>query len=70
MQIVHVTLDNYEADAQTDDDDGRGELHHNWVDEVVRSEGRVGAVVGTDTSPSCMIIRRRPEKKDPSCLTR
>ncbi|KAF3453185.1 hypothetical protein FNV43_RR03623 [Rhamnella rubrinervis] len=69
-EIVQVILDNYEADPQTDDDDERGEPHHNWVDEVVRSEGRVGAVVGIDTSPSCMIIRRRPEKKDPSRLTR
>lgn len=64
-----MTLDNYEADAHTDDDEG-GEPNHNWVDEVVRSEGRVGAFVGTDTSPSCMIVRRRPEKKDPSRLTR
>ncbi|KAF2307308.1 hypothetical protein GH714_026229 [Hevea brasiliensis] len=43
--------------------------HHNWVDEVVRSEGR-GAVGSCDTSSSCMIIRPRPEKKDPSLLTR
>lgn len=46
MQIVHVTLDNYEPDTHIEDDE-RGEPHHNWVDEVVRSEGRVG-VVGAD----------------------
>lgn len=67
MQIVHVTLDNYEAEAHSDDDE-REEPHHNWVDEVVRSEGRVG--VGNDSSPSSMVIRPRPEKKDPSLLTR
>ncbi|CAB4297914.1 unnamed protein product [Prunus armeniaca] len=44
--IVHVTLDNYEPDTHIEDDE-RGEPHHNWVDEVVRSEGRVG-VVGAD----------------------
>lgn len=68
MQIVHVTLDNYEPDTHIEDDE-RGEPHHNWVDEVVRSEGRVG-VVGADASPSCKIIRPRPETKDPSLLTR
>ncbi|XP_015874915.3 protein SEMI-ROLLED LEAF 2 isoform X2 [Ziziphus jujuba] len=66
-KIVHVTLDNYEAEAHSDDDE-REEPHHNWVDEVVRSEGRVG--VGNDSSPSSMVIRPRPEKKDPSLLTR
>ncbi|XP_021821280.1 uncharacterized protein LOC110762878 isoform X1 [Prunus avium] len=67
-EIVHVTLDNYEPDTHIEDDE-RGEPHHNWVDEVVRSEGRVG-VVGADASPSCKIIRPRPETKDPSLLTR
>ncbi|XP_021645864.2 protein SEMI-ROLLED LEAF 2 isoform X2 [Hevea brasiliensis] len=65
-EIVQVTLDNYEPDVH---DDIRGGPHHNWVDEVVRSEGR-GAVGSCDTSSSCMIIRPRPEKKDPSLLTR
>lgn len=66
MQIVQVTLDNYRPDMH---DDARGETHHNWVDEVVRSEGR-GAVGSCDTSSSCMIIRPRPERKEPSLLTR
>ncbi|KAL5565906.1 hypothetical protein UlMin_029070 [Ulmus minor] len=68
-KIVLVTLDNYEPDIHTDDDDYSTEVHHNWVDEVVRSEGRVGGVVSSDGSPGCM-IRPRPEKKDPSRLTR
>ncbi|PRQ42389.1 hypothetical protein RchiOBHm_Chr3g0457131 [Rosa chinensis] len=68
-EIVHATLDNYEPDANDDDDEG-AESHHNWVDEVVRSEGRVGAIAGGYSSPSCKVIRPRPEKKDPSLLTR
>nr|XP_023894081.1 uncharacterized protein LOC112006003 [Quercus suber] len=69
-EIVHVTLDNYEPDTHNDGDIERGEPHHNWVDEVVRCEGRGGAVASCDTSPSCMNLRPRPEKKDPSLLTR
>ncbi|XP_050222959.1 protein SEMI-ROLLED LEAF 2 [Mercurialis annua] len=65
-EIVQVTLDNYEPDIH---DDERGEPQHNWVDEVVRSEGR-SAFVSYDTSSNCRIIRSRPEKKDPSLLTR
>ncbi|XP_065852598.1 protein SEMI-ROLLED LEAF 2 [Euphorbia lathyris] len=65
-EIVQVTLDNYEADMH---DDERADVHHNWVDEVVRSEGR-GSVVSWDTGSNYAIIRPRPEKKDPSLLTR
>ncbi|KAL1126748.1 hypothetical protein V6Z11_A13G131900 [Gossypium hirsutum] len=60
---------NYELDTHAEDDDDRGEPHRNWVDEVVRCEGR-GATVACDASPSNMIIRPQPEKKDPSLLTR
>ncbi|KHG02153.1 Protein EFR3 [Gossypium arboreum] len=67
-EIVHATLDNYELDTHAEDDDDRGEPH-NWVDEVVRCEGR-GATVACDASPSNMIITPQPEKKDPSLLTR
>ncbi|XP_057960822.1 protein SEMI-ROLLED LEAF 2 isoform X2 [Malania oleifera] len=68
-KIVHVALDNYEVDTPGEDDE-RGEPHHNWVDEVVRCDGRGVAGVGNEHSPSCVIIRPRPEKKDPSLLTR
>ncbi|XP_007031156.2 PREDICTED: protein EFR3 homolog B [Theobroma cacao] len=68
-EMVHATLDNYELDTHAGDDNERGEPHHNWVDEVVRCEGR-GAIVARDASPSNMIIRPQPEKKDPSLLTR
>lgn len=69
-EIVHVTLDNYERDTHNGEDDERGEPHHNWVDEVVRCEGRGGASVGSEISPSCPVIRPQTEKKDPSLLTR
>ncbi|KAB2005998.1 hypothetical protein ES319_D11G310100v1 [Gossypium barbadense] len=67
-EMVYATLDNYELDTRIDDDNER-EPHHNWVDEVVRCEGR-GAIVACDSSPSNMIIRPQPEKKDPFLLTR
>ncbi|KAI3701996.1 hypothetical protein L6452_27563 [Arctium lappa] len=59
-EIVDVTLENYEPDTLDD-------AHHNWVDEVVRCEGRH---VGSENSRSYMIVRPRKEKKDPSLLTR
>lgn len=70
VQIVHGILDNYEPDAHTEGDSEQGEPHHNWVDEVIRFEGRSGAIASCDTSPHCMIVRPRPEKKNPSLLTR
>ncbi|GMI85043.1 EFR3 OF PLANT 4 [Hibiscus trionum] len=68
-EIVHATLDNYELETHVEDDNERGEPHRNWVDEVVRCEGR-GATIPCDASPCNMIIRPQPEKKDPSLLTR
>ncbi|CAA2959618.1 Hypothetical predicted protein [Olea europaea subsp. europaea] len=68
-EIVHATLDNYEMDTQNEEDE-RGKAHHNWVDEVVRWEGRGTHSGGGEFSPSHMNIRPRPEKKDPSLLTR
>ncbi|XP_010267987.1 PREDICTED: uncharacterized protein LOC104605067 isoform X2 [Nelumbo nucifera] len=64
-EIVHAILDNYDPDMHLEGDNERGELQHNWVDEVVRCE----AGVGGDLSPN-HIIRPRPEKKDFSLLTR
>lgn len=67
MQIVHVILSNYEPATNTEQDDERGEAHHNWVDEVVRCEGR-GAINEADSS--YLTVKPRAEKKDPSLLTR
>ncbi|KAL0387347.1 UNVERIFIED_CONTAM: protein SEMI-ROLLED LEAF 2 [Sesamum radiatum] len=69
-KIVHATLDNYEMESQNEEDEERREAHHNWVDEVARCEGRGTPGVGGEFSPSHMIRRLRPEKKDPSLLTR
>lgn len=66
--MVHVTLENYDP-ARDGNSDDSSEPHHNWLNEVVRSEGRCGPV-GGDASGSCTIIRPRPEKKDPALLTR
>ncbi|GLT88420.1 hypothetical protein SLE2022_064470 [Rubroshorea leprosula] len=67
-EMVNATLDNYELDTHADNDE-RGEPHHNWLDEVVRCEGR-GTIVGSNASLSNKIIRPRPGKRDPSLLTR
>lgn len=69
-EIVHATLDNYEWSRQNEDADVRAQSHHNWVDEVVRCEGRGGSVIGNDNRSSCLVIQPRPEIKDPSLLTR
>ncbi|XP_061361425.1 protein SEMI-ROLLED LEAF 2 [Gastrolobium bilobum] len=69
-EIVHCTLDNYEWSRQSEGADVRAESHHNWVDEVIRCEGRGGSVVGNDIRSSCLMIQPRPEKRDPSLLTR
>ncbi|KAK9084345.1 hypothetical protein Scep_030816 [Stephania cephalantha] len=65
-KIVDAAVDNYEPDEDIVDDE-RGLSHHNWVNEVVRSEAKPGT---GDVSPSYMATRPRPEKKDPSFLTR
>ncbi|KAK7269431.1 hypothetical protein RIF29_22157 [Crotalaria pallida] len=69
-EIVYATLDNFERGRQNEDADVRAEPHHNWVDEVVRCEGRGGSIVGNDVRSSCLNIQPRPEIKDPSLLTR
>ncbi|XP_019453147.1 PREDICTED: protein EFR3 homolog A-like isoform X5 [Lupinus angustifolius] len=69
-EIVLATLDNYERCRQNEDADLRAETHHNWVDEVVRCEGRGASVACNDIRSSCLIIHPRPEIKDPSLLTR
>lgn len=67
--MVHVTLDNYGVDTNVELGDERGDSHHNWVDEVVRCEARGGTSVGNG-SPSNMVVKPRPERKDPAMLTR
>lgn len=64
-EIVHAILENYDPGRHNGDDNERGEAHHNWVDEVLRCEGRgVG-----EFSPGPINTRPRPERKDPLRLT-
>ena len=70
LQIIHATLQNYGIEEHIEDGNQRREPHHNWVDEVVRSEARTVAHIGTDVSPSATAIMPRPETKDSSKLTR
>ncbi|XP_022965555.1 uncharacterized protein LOC111465423 [Cucurbita maxima] len=67
-EIVRVTLENYDPARDGNSDDST-EPHHNWLNEVARSEGRCGTV-GGDANGSYGIIRPRPNKKDPALLTR
>ncbi|KAL3651352.1 hypothetical protein CASFOL_004354 [Castilleja foliolosa] len=69
-KIVHATLDNYETESQNEEDEEKREAHHNWVDEVARSDGRGALGVGGEFSPSHTIGRLRTERKDPSLLSR
>ncbi|ESQ32200.1 hypothetical protein EUTSA_v10003593mg [Eutrema salsugineum] len=68
-EIVHAILDNYEADMIVQTNEDREEQNCNWVNEVIRCEGRGTAVSGCN-SPSYMIIRPRTARKDPTLLTK
>ncbi|XP_054802794.1 protein SEMI-ROLLED LEAF 2 isoform X2 [Prosopis cineraria] len=69
-EIVRATLDNYGRARHSEGADIRAEPHHNWVDEVVRCEGRGGAVISNENRPSCLFSLSQPEIKDPSHLNR
>nr|GEX18457.1 protein EFR3 homolog B [Tanacetum cinerariifolium] len=49
------------SDTSTEQDDERGEAHHNWTDEVVSSEAR-GAIIEHDSS--YMTIKPQAGNKD------
>ncbi|CAA7017161.1 unnamed protein product [Microthlaspi erraticum] len=68
-EIVHAILDNYEADMIVQTNEDREEQNCNWVNEVIRCEGRGTAVSGCN-SPSYMIVRPRTARKDPTLLTK
>lgn len=70
MQIVRAILGNYGRARHGEGTDIDAEPQHNWVDEVVRVEGRGGAVISSENRSSCLIIQPRPETKDPSHLNR
>lgn len=68
-EIVHAILDNYEADMIVPTNEDREEQNCNWVNEVIRCEGRGTAISGCN-SPSYMIVRPRTARKDPTLLTK
>ncbi|AAB61061.1 Hypothetical protein F2P16.24 [Arabidopsis thaliana] len=66
-EIVHAILDNYEADMIVQTNEDREEQNCNWVNEVIRCEGRGTTICN---SPSYMIVRPRTARKDPTLLTK
>ncbi|VVA96583.1 unnamed protein product [Arabis nemorensis] len=68
-EIIHAILDNYEADMIVQSNEDREGQNCNWVNEVIRCEGRGTAISGCN-SPSYMIVRPRTARKDPTLLTK
>ncbi|GJN08071.1 hypothetical protein PR202_ga25959 [Eleusine coracana subsp. coracana] len=68
-EIVQSVLENYRTEESIGDADDRHASQHNWVDEIVRSEGRPGFGGGNDVNISRTAIRLRPAR-DSSALTR
>ncbi|XP_013660832.2 protein SEMI-ROLLED LEAF 2-like [Brassica napus] len=68
-EIVHAILDNYEANMIVQTNEDREEQNCNWVNEVIRCEGRGIGVSGCN-SPSYMVVRPRTAGKDPTLLTK
>jgi hypothetical protein len=68
--MVQSVLENYRMEEPAGDDD-RQASQHNWVDEIVRREGRVGLGGGNDVNfrGSTGTIRLR-SPRDSSALTR
>lgn len=69
-EIIFAILENYGIDDQPKDDDEGWEKHHNWVNEVIRSETRAGPLGHNDVSPNSVILRPILGMKDSSMLTR
>ncbi|XP_010921489.1 protein SEMI-ROLLED LEAF 2 [Elaeis guineensis] len=69
-EIIHAILENYQADDHVDIDNERRDSHHNWVDEVVRSEARAGVTLGKDVNLSTTSLRPHSVPRDCAMLTR
>ncbi|XP_038980454.1 protein SEMI-ROLLED LEAF 2-like isoform X1 [Phoenix dactylifera] len=69
-EIIHAILENYQADDHIDIDNERSDSHHNWVDEVVRSEARAGVTLGKDVNLSTTSLRPHSVPRDSAMLTR
>ncbi|KAJ4817138.1 ARM repeat superfamily protein [Rhynchospora pubera] len=69
-EIVSSILKNYRSDDPLNEEEDGSAAHHNWVDEIVRCEGRAGGTVSSDISPRNPTMRIRPNTGDTSTLTR
>uniref|UniRef100_A0A0D9WE28 Uncharacterized protein n=1 Tax=Leersia perrieri TaxID=77586 RepID=A0A0D9WE28_9ORYZ len=68
-EIVESVLENYRVDESAAGDEERLAPQHNWVDEIVRREGRAGLGGGNDVNCNSTTIRLR-SARDCSALTR
>ncbi|KAJ6791607.1 Uncharacterized protein M6B38_243205 [Iris pallida] len=69
-EIIHAILQNYGIDERFEADAERRDAHHNWLDEVVRCEGRGVGNIANDVSSGAITIMPRPETRNSSMLTR
>ncbi|KAJ3683044.1 hypothetical protein LUZ60_013271 [Juncus effusus] len=51
-EIVNSILENYRKNETNNGEEERNTTQHNWVDEIVRCEGRASAIVTADVSPT------------------
>jgi protein EFR3 len=67
--MVQSVLENYRTEELIGGADGRHVSQHNWVDEIVRCEGRLGFGGSNDANINRTTIRLQPAR-DSSALTR
>ncbi|XP_078160554.1 protein SEMI-ROLLED LEAF 2 [Carex rostrata] len=67
-EIINSVLKHYRSDEALNDEEDRSTPHHNWVNEIVRCEGRAGGTVSSDISPRHTVVTLRPNTRD--ALTR
>lgn len=70
FQIISSVLKHYQSEEALNGEEDRSTSHHNWVDEIVRCEGRGGGTVSSDISPRNTTVRLWPNTRDASTLTR
>ncbi|EMS54754.1 Protein EFR3-like protein A [Triticum urartu] len=69
-EMVQSVLENYRMDGTAGGDDDRHASQHNWVDEIVRREGRAGLGGGNDVNFCSATTTRLRSARDSSALTR
>ncbi|VAI06375.1 unnamed protein product [Triticum turgidum subsp. durum] len=69
-EMVQSVLENYRMDGTAGGDDDRHASQHNWVDEIVRREGRAGLGGGNDVNFCGATTTRLRSTRDSSALTR